>query len=368
MRRRRDHRPLDIGARTEAWIHKVASPSADPARRHIRQMFGLHADGTVPVECPATPGPPTRRRRTPGGSELGRYPPAAAGTVPPAVSRATPGGHGRKGVPHMQIPGRTGAKRVTMDMAVCRGVLRTESKAGDGIMPDMLEAVHWGPASKGVPKQLVVLCHGLGADAYDLIDLAPTWADAVPDALFASVNAPDEHYSGFGRQWWPVSDRRPEVMADGARRAAGILNTFLDAELARLGLPATRVRADGVQPGRDDRAVHRLAASGRAARDPGVLGRADRAGDTRRRAAERSPGAARAWRGGWSGPGPPLPRRRGCVESRRACRSRRCMCPTSAMGSTIPASRWAPRRCGRRLRDVPGLSDGRTRDDVGTCS
>jgi phospholipase/carboxylesterase len=104
-------------------------------------------------------------------------------------------------------------------------------------MPELLEAVHWGPASKGTPKQLVVLCHGLGADAYDLIDLAPAWADAAPDALFASVNAPDEHYSGFGRQWWAVSDRRPEVMEDGVRRAAGFLNAFLDAELARLGLP-----------------------------------------------------------------------------------------------------------------------------------
>ena len=56
-------------------------------------------------------------------------------------------------------------------------------------MPDTLEALHWGPASKGAPKQLVVLCHGLGADAHDLFDLAPTWAEAVPDALFASVMA-----------------------------------------------------------------------------------------------------------------------------------------------------------------------------------
>jgi phospholipase/carboxylesterase len=116
-------------------------------------------------------------------------------------------------------------------------------------MPDMLEAVHWGPASKAAPKQLVVLCHGLGADAYDLIDLAPTWADAVPDALFASVNAPDEHYSGFGRQWWPVGDRRPEVMANGARRAAGFLNAFLDAELARLGLPETAYALMGFSQG-----------------------------------------------------------------------------------------------------------------------
>ena len=75
-------------------------------------------------------------------------------------------------------------------------------------MPDTLEAVHWGPASKVTPKQLVVLCHGLGADAYDLLDLAPSWADQAPDALFSSVNAPDTHYSGFGRQWWAVSDRR----------------------------------------------------------------------------------------------------------------------------------------------------------------
>lgn len=116
-------------------------------------------------------------------------------------------------------------------------------------MPDILEAVHWGPASKGVPKQLVVLCHGLGADAYDLIDLAPSWADAAPDALFASVNAPDEHYSGFGRQWWAVSDRRPEVMEGGVRRAAGFLNAFVDAELARLGLPADAYALMGFSQG-----------------------------------------------------------------------------------------------------------------------
>jgi len=116
-------------------------------------------------------------------------------------------------------------------------------------MQETLEAVHWGPASKGIPKQLVVLCHGLGADAYDLIDLAPSWAEAVPDALFASVNAPDEHYSGFGRQWWAVSDRRPEVMADGARRAAGFLNAFLDAELGRLRLPADAYALMGFSQG-----------------------------------------------------------------------------------------------------------------------
>ena len=99
-----------------------------------------------------------------------------------------------------------------------------------------LDAIHWGPASKTRPKQLVVLCHGLGADAFDLIDLAPSWAHACPDAIFASVHAPSRHDSGFGRQWWGVGDRSPAAMEAGVRSAAPYLHGFLDAELARLEL------------------------------------------------------------------------------------------------------------------------------------
>jgi phospholipase/carboxylesterase len=100
-----------------------------------------------------------------------------------------------------------------------------------------LEAIHWGPASKVKPRQLVILCHGLGADAFDLIDLAPSWQHACPDALFASVHAPFHHDSGFGRQWWSVADRSPPVIEAGVRAAATYLHGFIDAELARLELP-----------------------------------------------------------------------------------------------------------------------------------
>ena len=102
---------------------------------------------------------------------------------------------------------------------------------------DMLEALRWGPASKAAPRQLVILCHGLGADRYDLIDLAPTWANACPDAVFTSVDAVDRHESGFGRQWWSVADRSPAIMRAGVQRAAGYLDAFLDAELQRHALP-----------------------------------------------------------------------------------------------------------------------------------
>ena len=101
-----------------------------------------------------------------------------------------------------------------------------------------LDGPRWGPASKAVPTQLVVLCHGLGADGHDLIDLAPTWGHALPNAAFVSVDAPFAHDSGFGRQWWSVADRSPPVVEAGVRRAAEFLDRFIDAELQRLGLPA----------------------------------------------------------------------------------------------------------------------------------
>ncbi len=112
-----------------------------------------------------------------------------------------------------------------------------------------LEAIHWGPASKAAPKQLVILCHGLGADAFDLIDLAPSWQHACPDGLFASVHAPFSHDSGFGRQWWSVGDRSPPVMENGVRTAASYLHGFIDAELARLQLPADAYAIMGFSQG-----------------------------------------------------------------------------------------------------------------------
>jgi phospholipase/carboxylesterase len=112
-----------------------------------------------------------------------------------------------------------------------------------------LDGPRWGPASKAAPAQLVVLCHGLGADGHDLIDLAPTWGHALPDAAFVSVDAPFAHDSGFGRQWWSVADRSPPVVEAGVRHAAGFLERFIDAELQRLGLPADRYALMGFSQG-----------------------------------------------------------------------------------------------------------------------
>lgn len=101
-----------------------------------------------------------------------------------------------------------------------------------------LDGPRWGPKSGGTAKQLVVLCHGLGADGFDLIDIAPGWARALPDATFAAPHAPLPCDMGpTGRQWFSVADRAPAIMERGARAGARALDGFLDAELARLALP-----------------------------------------------------------------------------------------------------------------------------------
>lgn len=116
-------------------------------------------------------------------------------------------------------------------------------------MADGIDGPRTAPAAGGTPQQLVVLCHGLGADGADLIELAHPWGQAVPHAAFASPDAPFRHESGFGRQWWSVANRSPSVMEAGVRRAAPYLNRFIDAELARLSLPADAYALMGFSQG-----------------------------------------------------------------------------------------------------------------------
>lgn len=107
-----------------------------------------------------------------------------------------------------------------------------------------------GPRSGGPAKQLVVLLHGLGADGQDLMDLGTHWAEALPDAAFVAPDAPQACDMGpYGRQWFSLQDRSPAIMAAGAQAARGALDGFLDAELARLGLPGSALALAGFSQG-----------------------------------------------------------------------------------------------------------------------
>ncbi len=106
------------------------------------------------------------------------------------------------------------------------------------------------PAQRGQATHLVVLCHGYGADGNDLIGLAPHWQRTMPTVAFAAPNAP-ERCAGApsGYQWFPISRLDPSEVLRGVEAAAGTLDAFLDAELARLNLPPERLALVGFSQG-----------------------------------------------------------------------------------------------------------------------
>ncbi|MEJ1967897.1 MAG: prolyl oligopeptidase family serine peptidase [Rhizomicrobium sp.] len=106
------------------------------------------------------------------------------------------------------------------------------------------------PPARGAATHLVVLCHGYGADGNDLIGLAPHWQRLLPTAAFVAPNAP-ERCAGApsGYQWFAISRLDPAEMQRGVEAASGLLNAFLDAELARLELPPERLALVGFSQG-----------------------------------------------------------------------------------------------------------------------
>ena len=104
------------------------------------------------------------------------------------------------------------------------------------------------PPKSGKASQLVVLCHGYGADGNDLISLAPHLARALPGAAFVAPNAP-EQCPGAGYQWFPISRLDPRDMHKGVEGAAGTLEAFLAAELLRLDLTPDRLALIGFSQG-----------------------------------------------------------------------------------------------------------------------
>jgi phospholipase/carboxylesterase len=117
-------------------------------------------------------------------------------------------------------------------------------------MLESLDGPRWGPAEGGAPDKLVVLLHGVGADGFDLIDLAPGWGQAVPRALFIAPHAPEEcDLAPYGRQWFSLQDRTPARMEAGVRVAAARLDAWLIAQAGALGLAPGDVALMGFSQG-----------------------------------------------------------------------------------------------------------------------
>ena len=102
----------------------------------------------------------------------------------------------------------------------------------------------------GTAKQLVVLLHGYGADGNDLIEIGRQWQRWLPDAAFIAPNAPEACAGApMGRQWFALTFRDPHERWRGVNQAGPGLDAFLDAELARHGLDASKLALVGFSQG-----------------------------------------------------------------------------------------------------------------------
>jgi phospholipase/carboxylesterase len=121
-------------------------------------------------------------------------------------------------------------------------------------MAQTLDGPRLAPRS-GAPRQLVVFLHGFGADGNDLIALGREWQRLLPEAAFVAPHAPEpclmggQGLGGPGRQWFPLTFRDPDERWRGVNRASPALHAFLDAELARHGLPASALALVGFSQG-----------------------------------------------------------------------------------------------------------------------
>jgi len=117
-------------------------------------------------------------------------------------------------------------------------------------MTVFLDGPRMPPARGGKPDALVILLHGYGSNGADLISLAPYWAKALPGAAFVSPNAIEvvpQVPGGF--QWFPISNLDPHLMEHGARAAAPSVDRFIDRELEKYGLDASRLALVGFSQG-----------------------------------------------------------------------------------------------------------------------
>jgi phospholipase/carboxylesterase len=132
-----------------------------------------------------------------------------------------------------------------------------------------LDGPRLAPAS-GKAKQLVVFLHGYGADGNDLLDIGKQWQRWLPDAAFASPHAPEPcGMSPQGKQWFNLTFRDPDERWNGVNAARPALDAFLDEELLRLGIPASKLALVGFSQG-TMMALH--TGLRRAAQPAGILG------------------------------------------------------------------------------------------------
>lgn len=103
-------------------------------------------------------------------------------------------------------------------------------------------------ATSGKAEWLVVFLHGYGSSGADLMSFADYWQSSMPNVAFVAPDGPQATKDG-GFQWIgkrPAGDPR---LYDDAVAVAPRVHDFMDTELAREGLDASRLALVGFSQG-----------------------------------------------------------------------------------------------------------------------
>ncbi len=106
-------------------------------------------------------------------------------------------------------------------------------------------------ARQGAPDYLVVLLHGVGGRAEDLMPVARRWAATMPGAEFVVPDGchPLDGSTKGERQWFSVRQIDDKNRAGRVRHAAAEVSAWLDEELAKRSLGRDRLVIAGFSQG-----------------------------------------------------------------------------------------------------------------------
>lgn len=109
------------------------------------------------------------------------------------------------------------------------------------------------PASGNAPESAVIFLHGVGSNGQDLIALAPPLAEALPNTVFVSPDAPFAYDMALGYpnmfQWFSLQNRAPEAMLEGVRNAEPLVNALIDEIAEKYSLPSSKIALFGFSQG-----------------------------------------------------------------------------------------------------------------------
>ncbi len=102
----------------------------------------------------------------------------------------------------------------------------------------------------GKASRAVIILHGLGDSASGIIELGQAMRSGLPETVFLAPDAPAPcDFSPFGYQWFSSGNWTPSVVLEGVKKAAPLLNEYIDHAMEARGLTPDKVALVGFSQG-----------------------------------------------------------------------------------------------------------------------